>query len=88
MTLDLHSVLAWFLIGLLAWIGTQYLTGRGYGQGGDIGICILGALIGGFALSLLGLRDQLGLAISSAAAFGGAVLLTALARARLRRAPA
>ena len=87
MTLDVQSILAWSLVGMLTGgIATQFLTSRGYGQGGDIGIGILGALVGGLLLSVLGLQGQGALVASTAAAFVGAVLLTRLARALRGRA--
>ena len=85
MTLDIHAPLAWFLVGMLAAIPAQFLASRGYGAGGDIGIGILGALAGGFLLSLLGIPGQLGLVLTAGAAVAGAALLTALARALPRR---
>ena len=89
MTLDVQSILAWSLVGMLTGaIATQFLAGRGYGQSGDVGIGTLGALVGGLAMSLLGLQGQGGLVASTAAAFVGAVLLTRLARKVQRRAPA
>ena len=89
MTLHTPSILAWSPVGMLTGaIATQFLTSRGYGQAGDVGIGILGALIGGLLLSLLGLRGQGGLVASTAAAFVGAVLLTGLARVARRPAPA
>ena len=89
MTLETPSILAWSLVGMLTGaIATQFLTSRSYGQGGDIAIGVLGALVGGLAVSLFGLQGQGGLVASTAAAFVGAVLLTGLARALARRAPA
>jgi uncharacterized membrane protein YeaQ/YmgE (transglycosylase-associated protein family) len=81
MGFDIPSVLAWFLVGMLTGaIATEFLTGRGYGQRGDIGIGILGGLAAGVVASLLGLQGQPGLLLSTFAAFVGAVLLTAFAR--------
>ena len=89
MTLEVPSILAWSLVGMLTGaIAAQFLTGRGYGMGGDIGVGILGALVGGLLLSLLGLHGQGGLVASTGAAFAGAVLLTRLARDVRREAPA
>ena len=85
MGFDLPSVLAWFLVRMLTGaIATEFLTGRGYGQRGDIGIGILGGLLGGLATSLAGLQGQPGLLVTTFAAFVGAAALTALARG-LRR---
>ena len=88
MALDARSILACLSVGLIVGsLGTQFLTGRGYGIGGDIGIGIFGALVGGFVESWLGPEDQGGTLPSALAAFIGAVLLTRLARAVPRRSP-
>ena len=86
---DIHSMLAWFLVGMLTGaIASEFLTGRGFGQGGDIGIGIAGALVGGLGMSVLGLQGRGGLVAGTGAAFVGAVLLTGLARRVQGRAPA
>jgi uncharacterized membrane protein YeaQ/YmgE (transglycosylase-associated protein family) len=85
MTLEIHAPFAWFLVGMLAAIPAQFLASRGYGAGGNIGIGILGGLVGGFLLSLLGIPGQLGLVLSVFAAALGAALLTALGHALPRR---
>ena len=82
---DLHSILAWFLVGMLTAIPAAFLTSRGYGTGGDVAIGVAGGLAGGFLLSLLGIPGQLGLVMTTVAAFAGAALLTTLARALPRR---
>ena len=82
MALDIHGIIAWFLIGMLGAIPAQFMGSRGYGAAGDIGIGIAGGLAGGFLLSLLGVPGQLGLVLSAFAAALGAALLTILARAR------
>ena len=88
MALDARSILACLSVGLIVGsLGTQFLTGRGYGIRGDIGIGIFGALVGGFVVSWLGPEDQGGTLPSALAAFIGAVLLTRLARAVPRRSP-
>ena len=47
----------WFIvIGLVAgWLAGQFMKGGGFGVIGDIIVGVLGALIGGFLFSLLGL---------------------------------
>jgi uncharacterized membrane protein YeaQ/YmgE (transglycosylase-associated protein family) len=84
MTLDLAGVISWFLVGMMTGtIATQFLTGRGFGAGGDMAIAIAGGLLAGLLVSLIGFQAQLGLVLSTFGAFAGAVLITALAR-RLR----
>jgi uncharacterized membrane protein YeaQ/YmgE (transglycosylase-associated protein family) len=88
MALDARSILACLSVGLIVGsLATQFLMSRGYGIGGDIGIGVLGALVGGFVASWLGLQDQGGTLPSALAAFVGAVLLTRLAHALPRRSP-
>ena len=89
MTLDVHSLLAWLMLGLMLGFATsEFLTSRGYGQGRDVGISLGGAIIGGLLVSTLGLHGQGSLVASTAGAAVGAILLTFLARARLQRTPA
>lgn len=86
MTLDAPSLLAWFIVGMLTGaIGTEFVAGRGHGQWTDIGIGILGGVLGGLALNGLGLQGQPGLLLTTFSAFVGAVLLTALGRVFARR---
>ena len=49
----------WFLlIGAIAgWLAGQITRGRGFGLFGDIVIGIVGALVGGFVFSLIGLQS-------------------------------
>lgn len=85
MLLEIPSVLAWVIVGMLIGaIGSEFVASRGYGQGPDIVIGILGGLAAGLVASLIGLPGQPGLLLTTFAACLGAVLLTALAR-RLRQ---
>jgi uncharacterized membrane protein YeaQ/YmgE (transglycosylase-associated protein family) len=72
----------WFiLIGLAAgWLAGQWVKGSGYGVLGDIGLGILGALLGGFLFSLLGISGGGGLIGSLLVATLGAILLLYLLR--------
>jgi uncharacterized membrane protein YeaQ/YmgE (transglycosylase-associated protein family) len=89
MVLELQGIVGWLTVGMVtAALVIQFMPGRGYGAGRDVGIGILGALLGGFAAGLLGLRGQEGLLVGMLAAFVGAVLLTGLARGRPGRSPA
>jgi uncharacterized membrane protein YeaQ/YmgE (transglycosylase-associated protein family) len=88
MGLDPRSMLACFLVGMIIGsLATQFLASRGYGIGGDIGIGVLGGLVGGGVVSSLRLQDQGALLASVVAAVVGASLLTRLARALPRRSP-
>lgn len=69
------GVIAWLIIGGLAgWIAGHIMRGGGFGLFGNIGVGIVGAVVGGFLFSLLGLQagDFLG---SLVTAIVGAVLL-------------
>lgn len=74
--------LLWFLIiGLLAgWLASMAMRGRRRGVGGYLVIGVIGALLGGWIFSLLGIYSG-GLVGSLITAFVGAVLLIALIRA-------
>ena len=86
--IELQSLLAWSLAGMLTGaMATVFLTSRSYGQTGDIGIGVLGALGAGLLVGLLGLQGQVSLVASTAAAFAGAILLTSLGRQLHRTAP-
>jgi uncharacterized membrane protein YeaQ/YmgE (transglycosylase-associated protein family) len=72
----------WFiLIGLAAgWLAGQLVKGSGYGVFGDIGLGVVGSLLGGFLFNLLGLSGSGGLVGSLIVATLGAVLLLYLLR--------
>jgi uncharacterized membrane protein YeaQ/YmgE (transglycosylase-associated protein family) len=78
-----HGLIAWIIIGLLAgWITGKLMKGSGFGFFMDMIVGLVGALIGGFLSSHLGLGGigQHGLIISIVIAVIGAVLLTWLVR--------
>jgi uncharacterized membrane protein YeaQ/YmgE (transglycosylase-associated protein family) len=75
----LVSILAWLIVGGVAgWLASLLVRGAGMGIVGDIIVGIVGALIGGFVLSLL-LPDTFGFTGfnlgSLVVAFVGAVIL-------------
>ena len=74
--------LVWFiLIGLTAgWIAGQFLKGGGFGIFGDIVVGVIGAVIGGFMFSVIGLPAGGGLLGNLAAATIGAVVLLLVIR--------
>lgn len=67
----------WFiLIGLAAgWLAGQLVKGGGFGLLGDIIVGVIGALLGGFIFSALGLSSTGGLLGSLIVATIGAVVL-------------
>ena len=78
-----HGLIAWIIIGLLAgWITGKLMKGSGLGFFMDMVVGLVGALIGGFLSSHLGLGGigQHGLIISIVIAVIGAVILTWLVR--------
>jgi uncharacterized membrane protein YeaQ/YmgE (transglycosylase-associated protein family) len=80
MVLEISAFIAWVMVGLMAGsLTTQFMPGRGYGIAGDIAIGLVGALVGGLAISL-GLQGQGGLLGSILAAFVGVIMLARLAR--------
>ena len=78
-----HGILAWIIIGVLAgWITGKLMKGSGYGSFMDMIVGLIGAVIGGFVSSKLGLGgvSEHGMFASIVIAVLGAVLLTAILR--------
>ena len=82
-TFALHipqSVIAWVLIGLLAgWIAGTVSRGRGFGCLANIVLGLVGAVLGGWIFTKLGI-ERYGFLYSLAAATLGAVILVTIAR--------
>jgi uncharacterized membrane protein YeaQ/YmgE (transglycosylase-associated protein family) len=75
-----HGLIAWILIGLVAgWLTGKITRGRGFGCLVDIILGLVGAVIGGWLFSRLGVFP-IGFWGSLATAVVGAVLLVAVAR--------
>ena len=75
-----QSVIAWVVIGLLAgWIAGKVSRGRGFGCIANILLGLVGAVLGGWIFTKLGIQ-QYGFIYSLAAATVGAVILVAVAR--------
>ncbi|HKV05648.1 MAG TPA: GlsB/YeaQ/YmgE family stress response membrane protein [Candidatus Acidoferrales bacterium] len=75
-----QGFLAWIVIGLLAgWIAGHITRGRGFGCVVDIILGLIGAVIGGWIFTRLGIAAW-GFWGSLAAATVGAVVLVAIAR--------
>jgi uncharacterized membrane protein YeaQ/YmgE (transglycosylase-associated protein family) len=76
----INGFFAWIVVGLLAgWIAGHLTRGRGFGCIVDIILGLIGAVIGGWIFTRLGI-SALGFFGSLAAATVGAVLLVAVAR--------
>jgi uncharacterized membrane protein YeaQ/YmgE (transglycosylase-associated protein family) len=78
-----HGIIAWCIIGLIAgWLTGKLMKGSGFGFLMDMVVGLIGALIGGFVSSHLGLGGvgQHGLIMSIVIAVIGAVLLTLIIR--------
>jgi uncharacterized membrane protein YeaQ/YmgE (transglycosylase-associated protein family) len=75
-----NGLIAWIVIGLLAgWIAGHLTRGRGFGCIVDIILGLIGAIIGGWIFTRMGI-EGFGFWWSLAAATVGAVLLVAMAR--------
>lgn len=76
------SLLTWLIVGLVAGVlASMLMGGTGYGLVGDIIIGIVGAFVGGWLFSALGVASPLGgLAGTIFVAFIGAVVLLFLLR--------
>ncbi len=77
------DLLTWLIVGLIAGVLASYaLGGIGYGILGDIIVGIVGAVLGGWLFSQLGLSTPFGgLAGTIFVAFIGAVVLLLILRA-------
>jgi uncharacterized membrane protein YeaQ/YmgE (transglycosylase-associated protein family) len=79
-SLNAATVIWWLVVGLIAgFLASVVMRGGGYGIVGDIVIGIIGAFIGGFLASLLGLGSG-GLLWTIFIAFIGACILIAILR--------
>ena len=75
-----QSVIAWVIIGLLAgWIAGKVSRGRGFGCLANIVLGLVGAVLGGWIFTKLGI-ERYGFIYSLAAATLGAVILVTIAR--------
>ena len=71
-----ESVIVILLVGLVAgWLAGLIVRGFGFGLIANIGIGVIGALIGSWLLPKLGIRLGTGLAASIVAATVGAIIL-------------
>jgi uncharacterized membrane protein YeaQ/YmgE (transglycosylase-associated protein family) len=78
-----HGIIAWIIIGLLAgWLTGKLMKGSGFGFFMDMIVGLVGALIGGFLASHLGIGGvgDHGLIVSILIATVGAVILTWIVR--------
>jgi len=75
-----NSLVGWIVIGLLAgWIAGKISRGRGFGCIANVILGLIGALLGGWIFTRLGVWGG-GFLFSLAAATVGAVVLVAIAR--------
>ncbi len=75
-----QSLIGWIVIGLIAgWLAGKVTRGAGFGCLGDVVLGLIGAVLGGWIFSKLGIFGG-GFLFSLAAATVGAVLLVAIAR--------
>jgi uncharacterized membrane protein YeaQ/YmgE (transglycosylase-associated protein family) len=71
------GIISWLIVGLLAgWLTGKIMGGTGKGPLLDIIVGLVGALAGGFIVSLFGFRTQGGLVYTTLVAVLGAVVLT------------
>ena len=78
--ISLSAVIWWLIVGLIAgFLASVVMRGGGYGIVGDIIVGLIGAFIGGWLFSLLGIGSG-GLIGSIIVAFIGACVLIAILR--------
>ena len=83
----MNGILAWIVVGLVAGVLASLVMGGGYGIIGDIVIGIVGAFIGGWLFSALGVASPMGgMGGQIFVAFIGALVLIFLLRLIRRRA--
>jgi uncharacterized membrane protein YeaQ/YmgE (transglycosylase-associated protein family) len=71
----------WIIVGLIAgWATGKIMKGSGYGVLMDIGLGIVGALVGGMIMSVLGFSSSGGLIPTILVAILGAVVVVVLVR--------
>ena len=78
-----HGIIAWIIIGIVAgWLTGKLMKGSGFGVIMDMVVGLIGALVGGFISSHLGMGGvgEHGLVMSIIIAVIGAVILTFLLR--------
>ena len=76
MHLEPGSLLAWVILGLIAgWIAGHLTRGRGFGCIGNVAVGLVGAVIGGFIFSVLG--------INGLAGFWGSLIIAVIGAAAL-----
>lgn len=75
-----RTVIGWLIVGLIAgWLAGKVSRGRGFGCLANILLGLIGAILGGWIFTKLGIFGG-GLIFSIAAATLGAVILVAIAR--------
>jgi uncharacterized membrane protein YeaQ/YmgE (transglycosylase-associated protein family) len=80
------GIISWIVVGLIAgWLTGKLMGGPGKGALMDIIIGLVGALAGGFIVSLFGLRPEGGLIYTIIVAVIGAVVLTWIYRKVISR---
>ena len=75
-----RTLIGWLIVGLIAgWLAGKVSRGRGFGCLANIILGLIGAILGGWIFTKLGIFGG-GLIFSIAAATLGAVILVAIAR--------
>ncbi len=78
--IQMNSLIGWIFLGLIAgWLTGKITRGAGFGCIGDVLIGMIGAILGGWIFSRLGIFGG-GFLFSLAAAVVGAVILVSVAR--------
>ncbi len=80
MALNISLTIGWILIGLIAgWLAGKVTRGTGFGCLGNVLLGLIGAVLGGWIFTKLGIQSY-GFIGSLAAATVGAVVLVSIAR--------
>ena len=83
------GILSWIIVGLIAgFIGSKIVDRRGQGFWLDIGLGIVGAIVGGYLFSLFGEEGVTGVNLySMLVAVAGAIVVLLIYNAVTRRRP-
>ena len=82
------GIISWIILGLIAgWIASKFVNKSGSGMTMDIALGVVGAIVGGFIASFLGMSGVTGVNIWSiiVSVIGAVVVLLDLPRGRLAR---
>lgn len=83
--MTLEMLVMWVVVGLVAgWLAGIVMKGGGYGLIGDIGLGLVGSIVGSWIPRALGVYPRAGMLAAVVVAFIGAVIVIVAGRALTR----